>query len=183
MTTRHRTGPPKAREKVYGTVYEIRCRRERRLWWQRRTYCGYIGMYSGDWKERIRQHAYGGGPYRCKPKVWADLIPGYDPNARTLRAQRVAVEQMVRLGSAKALWRKRCSHWRVKLHESLVIAWRRPVHNIQENLGNPKHLPQWEAERQRQQRDRTQTITYHGKPMGRIWRETPDSPWQQWRAS
>lgn len=140
-------------------------------------------MYSGDWKERIRQHAYGGGPYRCKPKVWVDLIPGYDPDARMLADQRAAVEQMVRLGSAKLLWRKRCYHWRVKLHESLVIAWRRPVHNIQENLSNPKHLPQWEAERQRRQRDRAQRRSAHGDLMWRIHRDSPDAPWQQWRAS
>jgi hypothetical protein len=140
-------------------------------------------MYSGDWKERIRQHAYGGGPYRCKPKVWVYLIPGYDPNARTPAQQRAAVKRMIKLGSVKVVWQKTCTHSQVKFKESRTIAWRMPVHNIQENLDNPKHLPQWEAEKQAAQWKAAQTRTQHGQMVGRIWRDNPDAPWQQWRTS
>jgi len=135
-------------------------------------------MYSGDWRERVRQHLYGGGPWRCKPKPWADLVPGYDPGAKTLAAQRMAVRRVIEFGGAMVLWQKRCFYWHVKLRESWFILRIRPGNNIQENLGNPRHVPKWEQERLRGKRDRAAQRWHDDAVMG--IRKLPDGSWERY---
>lgn len=156
--------PPKPWTRVYGTVYGIKWETVGRPWSlrRRRTRIEYVGMYSGDWHERIRQHLYGGGPHHSKPKPWAVLVPGYDAAARSDAQQKAAVERVIAQGGAVVLWQKRrlrwssakgfywkhvrTFHWVVKFRESLAIGSIRPAANIRENLDNPRHIPQWEQE-------------------------------------
>lgn len=149
---------PKKWSRVHGTVYVIRTRdaKNRRTLFLRRTKMGvgYVGMYSGDWKERIRQHLYGGGRYGCEPKVWADLVPGFDPNARTLKQQQATVKAVIAAGGAYRIWHKNCFYWHVKLRESWHIATMRPRYNIAENTHNSRHVPKWTQMKQRELRDR-----------------------------
>lgn len=156
---------------------------------RRKTRIEYVGMYSGPWEERIRQHLYGGGPHRCTPKVWNVLVPGFDPNARALRQQQAAVQRVIEVGGAVVLWQGRTWHWRVKMRESLAIAKHRPAANIQENLNNSRHIPKWKQEefvasvvakrdtklQRRLRRDDAQMFA-------RIQRADLDAPWQQWEA-
>jgi hypothetical protein len=143
--------------RVNGTVYGLRCmdaEGRRTLFLHRlKMRIEYVGMYSGDPRERVRQHLYGGGPHHCKPKPFADLIPGWDRNARTEPQQRIAVERAFAEGGAVVLWQKRTWHWRVKLVESWMIFRLLPAYNILENTVNRRHVPKWEQERQRRQRD------------------------------
>jgi hypothetical protein len=157
-------GPPKAWTRVYGTVYAIKWETVGRPWSlrRRRTRIEYVGMYSGHWPERIRQHLYGGGPHHCKPKPWAVLVPGYDPDARTLAQQQAAVRRVIELGGAVVLWQRRrlrwstakgfywkrvrTFYWVVKFRESLAIGSIRPAANYLENLDNPRHIPKWEQD-------------------------------------
>lgn len=156
--------PPKPWTRVYGTVYGIKWETVGRPWSLRRcrTRIEYVGMYSGDWRERIRQHLYGGGPHHCKPKPWAVLVPGYDADARSMAQQKAVVERVIAPGGAVVLWQKRrlrwspakgfywkrvrTFHWVVKFRESLAIGSIRPAANHLENLDNPRHIPKWEQD-------------------------------------
>jgi hypothetical protein len=156
--------PPKAWTRVYGTVYGIKWETVGQPWSlrRRRTRIEYVGMYSGDWHERIRQHLYGGGPHHCKPKPWAVLVPGYDENARTDAQQKAAVKQVITQGGAVVLWQKRrlrwssakgfywkrvrTFYWVVKFRESLAIGSIRPAANDRENRDNPRRIPLWDQE-------------------------------------
>jgi hypothetical protein len=164
---------PKKWSRVQGTVYGIRCMdakgRRTLIMGHPKSGVGYVGMYSGWWRERIRQHLYGGGPHHCKPKLWRVLVDGYDPNAVTLKQQRTVVDEIIRRGNAFIIWQKRrlrwnakqgfywkhmrTFYWWVKLRESWAILKLRPIHNILENTDNPRHIPKWELERLLKQRE------------------------------
>jgi hypothetical protein len=177
-------GPPKAWTRVYGTVYALKWETVGPAWLlhRLRTRVEYVGMYSGHWPERIRQHLYGGGPHHCKPKPWAVLVPGYDPDARTLAQQQAAVRRVIELGGAVVLWQKRTWHWLVKFHESLAIGKHRPAANIQENLNNPRRIPKWEQESivadLLARRDRAMQRHKENAEMG--IRKLPDGSWESY---
>jgi hypothetical protein len=116
-------------------------------------YTGYVGKYAGPWKGRIRDHLYGGGQYDAEPKPWVDLVPGYDRNAMSRSAQMRAVDKAIAAGAARIVWQKDCFYWYLKVRESWFIARLLPVYNIQENLGNSRHMPKWKAEEARAKRD------------------------------
>jgi hypothetical protein len=174
-----RSTKPKKWSRVHGTVYALNTKDtegNRTLLLRRvKLPVGYVGMYSGDWTERIRQHMYGGGPYRCTPKDWADLVPGYNPHAKTLATQRRSVRQAIVDGGAQRLWHGDCFYWYVKLRESIAIARHRPLYNIQENLNNSKHVPKWVAQSQRQQRDLKLAAERDSVVLG--CRLNPDGTW------
>lgn len=167
---------------VYGTVYNIRCERAKRRWWRRSTSIGYVGMTVRKLRERVREHLYGGGSHDAVAKPWADLVPGYDPSARTARAQFAVIDRMIADGTVFASYRGECWHWYLKLRESLRIMRVGPPFNIQENMGNPRHVPKWKQEQQRAARD-AQRAVWNAKatgirrlPDGRIERYGPGWP-------
>jgi hypothetical protein len=171
--------------RVHGTVYGLRTKdtKGRTTWLLRRPKIriGYVGKYAGPWEERVRQHAYGGGQYSCKPQPWADLIPGYDRNARTLKEQCQAVKDMINAGGAVRLWHGECFYWYLKVKESILIARIRPAYNILENTKNPNHVPKWEAQAQRHRRNKARA--YEDSTMfARISRKNSDSAWERWTA-
>ncbi len=163
----HARTNPRPWTRVRGTVYGIRCvdahGRRTLILGRPKSGVGYVGMYSGWWRERIRQHLYGGGPHQCKPQLWRVLVPGFDPNAVTRKQQLAVVDAMIRRGDVFIIWQKRRLRWSpkkgfywkhiktfhgwVKLRESWSIFQLHPVHNILENTANPRHIPKWELER------------------------------------
>lgn len=184
----------RVRGTVYGIRYEKRGRKRLRL--------AYIGKYAGSWKERIRQHLYGGGPWNCEPKPFADLVPGYDPrlagprpfNRRTIAAQLRVVDNVIARRGAfvvwqptRLRWRNRgltrqhstCFAWYLKARESHSITWRRPAFNIAENLDNPRHVPPRKQEADRAKRDAGKSAWHENAtgirrlPNGRIERYGP----------
>lgn len=174
---------PKKWSRVHGSVYAIRTRdaKSRRTLILRRPKMdiGYVGMYSGDWKERIRQHLYGGGRYQCRPKPWTDLVlTTGQRNAKTLAQQRRAVEEVIAAGLAYRVWHKNCFYWYVKLRESWYIKAMRPRYNILENTGNSRHVRKWDQEAQRLRRD--QHATAHLRDACAGWRREREGQMVQW---
>jgi hypothetical protein len=172
--------------RVHGTVYGLRTKdtKGRTTWLLHRlkTPINYVGKWgASNWEERVRQHLYGGGQYSCKPKDWADLVPGYDRNARTLKEQRQAVKAVIAVGGAVRLWHGECFYWYLKVKESVLIVKIRPAYNILENAKNPNHIPKWQATAERKKRDRARA--YEDSTMfARISRKSTDSAWERWTA-
>jgi hypothetical protein len=115
-----RTGPKKW-SRVQGTVYGIRCMdakgRRTLIMGHPKSDVGYVGMYSGWWRERIRQHLYGGGRHHCKPQLWRMLVPGFDDNAMnavTRKQQLAVVDRLIREGTVFIIWQKRGLRWNAK---------------------------------------------------------------------
>lgn len=186
---------PSTWTRVHGTVYGIKCENVRRSWlpWRRRPHIEYVGMYSGDWRERVRQHLYGGGPWHCKPKPWRFLVPGFDENAKTPQQQRLAVDRVIRQGGAVVLWQKRrlrwgkrgpywkhmrCWYWHVKFRESLAIGSVRPAFNIQENTRNSRHVAKWDQEDMEARWARAAQRRREGAEMG--IRRLDDGSWESY---
>jgi len=156
-------------ERVHGSVYGI--------WYQRpdrpTLSLTYVGKYAGDWRERVRQHLYGGGAWHCEPKPWADLVPGYDPDARTLEQQRAAVDAVIAAGAVVLLWSGECTGAELKERESGFILRLRPECNIAENLDNPRHVPKWDQEAARAKRDASRA-SMPGSPAATRHRASPE---------
>jgi hypothetical protein len=170
--------------RVHGTVYGLRTKDTKgRITWllhRPKLSIGYVGKWgANNWEERVRQHAYGGGKYHCEPKDWADLIPGYDRNARTLKEQRQAVKNMIAAGGAVRLWHGECFYWYLKVKESILIARIRPAYNILENTKNPNHVPKWEAQAQRHRRNKARAHE-DSTMFARISRKNTETKWERW---
>lgn len=196
----HAHSGPRPWSRVKGTVYGFRCMdakgRRTLILGRPKSGVGYVGMYSGWWRERIRQHLYGGGPYHCKPQPWRVLVDGYDPNAVTLKQQRAVVDEVIRRGNAYIIWQKRrlrwskargfhwkhmrTFHWWVKLRESWSIFHERPVHNDLENHSNPRRIPKWELEKLLAQRERRLSQPSVPRRRLKLIESVDDDRWTGW---
>lgn len=99
-----------------------------------------------DWEARLEEHMWGGGPYGATADPWADTVLGWSPDG--------TVDDIMAAGGYYNIWQG----WTVPLFLSIgevliAIKLRRPYYNYQWNQTNPRRIPIYEQESQRELRD------------------------------
>ena len=108
--------------------------------------------FQRDWKDRIRQHLWGGGRYDSVPKPWADTVLGWRPDG--------TVEECIRAGGVFLIRKpSRVSPFGLWWREIIFAIWLRlPLYNVQWNLHNPRRIRPAVAREQRARRDRSRGL-------------------------